>query len=197
MSELPNGLTRDARDPLPFHCVRSDEFDAWRKLQLPATGQWLDAQKYVAGSGTLTLLPGERGVDGAVVGIGDRLDPFAYAHAPHALPPGDWKLASELDAGAHRALLLGWGLGSYRFRRYKQPLREPAKLVIDGSADAETLDILAACLKVRDLVNTPTEHMGPDELEAEVRAIAERHGAEGEVIAGDALIEAGSRNGCL
>ncbi len=191
MSELPNGLTRDARDPLPFHCVRSDEFDAWRKLQLPATGQWLDAQKYVAGSGTLTLLPGERGVDGAVVGIGDRLDPFAYAHAPHALPPGDWKLASELDAGAHRALLLGWGLGSYRFRRYKQPLREPAKLVIDGSADAETLDILAACLKVRDLVNTPTEHMGPDELEAEVRAIAERHGAEVEVIAGDALIEAG------
>ena len=190
MTELPTGLTREARDPLPFHCVRSDEFDAWRKLQLPATGQWLDAQKYVAGSGTLTLLPGERGIDGAVIGIGDRLDPFAYAHAPFALPPGDWKLASELDAPARHALLLGWGLGSYRFRRYKTPLREPAMLAIDGDADAETLDVLDACLKVRDLVNTPTEDMGPDELEAEVRTMAERHGAEVQVIAGDDLIEA-------
>lgn len=190
MTELPTGLTREARDPLPFHCVRSDEFDTWRKLQLPATGQWLDAQKYVAGSGTLTLLPGERGIDGAVIGIGDRLDPFAYAHAPFALPPGDWKLASELDAPARHALLLGWGLGGYRFRRYKTPLREPAMLAIDGDADAETLDVLDACLKVRDLVNTPTEDMGPDELEAEVRTMAERHGAEVQVIAGDDLIEA-------
>lgn len=190
MTELPTGLTREARDPLPFHCVRSDEFDTWRKLQLPATGQWLDAQKYVAGSGTLTLLPGERGIDGAVIGIGDRLDPFAYAHAPFALPPGDWKLASELDAPARHALLLGWGLGGYRFHRYKTPLREPAMLAIDGDADAETLDVLDACLKVRDLVNTPTEDMGPDELEAEVRTMAERHGAEVQVIAGDDLIEA-------
>ena len=189
MTELPTGLTREARDPLPFHCVRSDEFDTWRKLQLPATGQWLDAQKYVAGSGTLTLLPGERGIDGAVIGIGDRLDPFAYAHAPFALPPGDWKLASELDAPARHALLLGWGLGGYRFRRYKTPLREPAMLAIDGDADAETLDVLDACLKVRDLVNTPTEDMGPDELEAEVRALAERHAGKVEVIAGDDLIE--------
>ena len=191
MTDLPAGLARHAADPLPFQCVRTDEFDAWRKLQLPAIGQWLDSQKYTAGSGSLTLLPGERGIDGAVIGISDRFDPFAYAHAPFALPPGTWRLASELDAGARRALLLGWGLGSYRFRRYKTPLREPATLVLDDTADVETLDVLAACLKVRDLVNTPTEHMGPDELEAEVRALAEHHEARVEVIAGDDLIAQG------
>lgn len=187
MNDLP-GLTRQPQHPLPFHCVRADEFDAWRKLQLPAIGQWLDAQKYTASSGTLMLLPGADGIGSAVLGIDNRLDPFTYAHAPYALPPGDWQLAGELDAAARRALLLGWGLGSYRFRRYKTPLREPANLALDGEADAETLDVLAACLRVRDLVNTPTEDMGPDELEATVREIGARHGATIEVIAGEELI---------
>ena len=43
-------------------------------------------------------------------------------------------------------------------------------------------------MQVRDLVNTPTEHMGPDELEAAARALAERHGAQLEVVAGDDLL---------
>ncbi|MGO4781359.1 leucyl aminopeptidase family protein, partial [Lysobacter sp. 2RAB21] len=45
-----------------------------------------------------------------------------------------------------------------------------------------------ASLRVRDLVNTPTEHMGPDELEAVSREIAQRFGADIEVVTGDALI---------
>ena len=43
---------------------------------------------------------------------------------------------------------------------------------------------------MRDLVNTPTEHMGPQELEHVVREIALAYGAEVEVVEGDALLEA-------
>ncbi len=43
-------------------------------------------------------------------------------------------------------------------------------------------------LRVRDLVNTPTEHMGPDELEAAARELAQAHGAAVAVVAGDALL---------
>ncbi len=190
-SELP-GLLRQAPDSaLPFHCVETGGFDAWRRQQLPATGQWLDAQQFVAASGSATLLPGPAGIDSAVIGVQDRRDPFAYAHAPHALPPGAWRFAGELDAEARNAMLLGWGLGSYRFRRYKAPLREPAGLVLDDAADAETLDVLAACLGVRDMVNTPTEDMGPEQMEALVRELGGRHGAEITVIEGDALLEEG------
>ena len=45
-----------------------------------------------------------------------------------------------------RALHLGWGLGAYKFTRYKAPLRAPARLVA-GSIDAETLDVMAACVQ--------------------------------------------------
>jgi len=189
---LPNGFTATSDTSLPLHCVARADFDAWRTqqlpaLQLPASGGWIDAHTFNAASGSLLLLPGEHGIAGAVLGIGDPLDPMSYAHAPFALPPGDWHLASELDAGARGALQLGWGLGAYRFTRYKQAPRAPARLLLEA-ADEAMLDTLAACTRVRDLVNTPTEHMGPDQLEQVCCEIAERHGATIEVISGDDLL---------
>jgi leucyl aminopeptidase len=189
---LPAGFTTASDKSLPLYCVAHGGFDDWRKQQLPAHGSWIDAQTFNAASGSLLLLPGahasgEHGVAGAVLGIGDRLDPLSYAHAPFALPPGDWHLASELPADARAALQLGWGLGAYRFTRYKQPPRAPARLLVDHVDDA-VFDQLAACLRVRDLVNTPTEHMGPDQLEQVACEIAERHGARIEVIGGEDLL---------
>jgi leucyl aminopeptidase len=172
---------------LPLHVVERAGFDAWRQLQLPAHGLWIDAQQFAAASGSVLLLPGDGGIAGAVLGIGDRLDPMSYAHAPFLLPAGDWTLAGELDADALRALQLGWGLGAYRFDRYKQPPRAPARLALDRFDDA-AMDELEACLRVRDLVNTPTEHMGPDQLEQACCELAERHGATIEVVSGEDLL---------
>src|SRR5690606_11108917 len=42
---------------------------------------------------------------------------------------------------------------------------------------------------VRDLVNTPTQDMGPEQLEDVARGIAQAHGAQFEAITGDALLE--------
>ena len=144
-----------------LHVLDRTQLAAWRTAQSATVNAWIDAQGFAAGAGSLLLLPGEDGLAGAVIGIGDPLDPYSYAHAPFGLPAGDWQLASDLSADARTALQLGWGLGSYRFDRYKQPARKPARLVLP-QADAEALDLLAASLQVRDLVNTPTEHMGPD-----------------------------------
>lgn len=184
---LPTGFVADAADALPLYCVQRAGFDEWRKAQTPAIGQWTDAQTFDAASGSLLLLPGEHGIAGAVLGIGDPLDPFAYAHAPYALPPGAWKLAHEIPADAMRALQLGWGLGAYRFSRYKTPTRAPARLALP-TLDEETLALLAACVRVRDLVNTPTQDMGPQQLEDAAREIAQRHGARIEAIVGDDLL---------
>jgi leucyl aminopeptidase len=189
---LPGGASAafaDAdADALPLHLLRRDTLAGWRGQQPAAVGAWMDAHAFDASPGTVLPLPGADGaLAGALVGIGDPLDPFGYAHAPLALPPGRWRAEGALDDAQRHALQLGWGLGAYRFDRYKPAPRAPAQLA--GAHAPAVFDELAACLRVRELVNTPTEHMGPDELEAVVREIGERHRAQVESIAGDALLQ--------
>ncbi|MCY7313162.1 MAG: leucyl aminopeptidase family protein [Pseudoxanthomonas sp.] len=183
----PTGFTRDATAALPLHVLDAAQFTAWRRGQSTSVQAWADAQPFSAAPGGVLLLPAADGIAAAVLGIGDPLDPYAYTHAPQALPEGDWQLATALGDEAAAALQLGWGLGSYRFNRYKAAPRAPARLLLNP-AHAEALDLLAACVRVRDLVNTPTEHMGPQQLEDVAREIAHAHGAEIEVITGEELL---------
>jgi leucyl aminopeptidase len=181
-------MSDDSTSPRTLHCIRREEFEAWRARQPATVGQWLQAHGFEAAPGSALLLPGGDGnIDGAVIGIGDPHDPLSYAHAPFGLPPGDWEVRGELDEDARRALQLGWGLGAYRFDRYRTLPRLPARLKIDAP-DAETADVLAACLRVRDLVNTPADDLGPPQLEDALHALATQHGAEVVSIVGDDLL---------
>jgi leucyl aminopeptidase len=182
-------------NPRPLYLVNRDGLEGWRQRQPQPMAQWLMAHGFDASPGAMLALPGGDGtLAGAVLGIGDPLDPYSYAHAPYALPAGDWQvIGDELDAATRNALQLGWGLGSYRYTRYRDPPRAPARLLLDAAVesglDAETGDVLAACVRVRDLVNTPTEHLGPEQLEQVVHGIAQAHGARFESIVGDALLQ--------
>jgi leucyl aminopeptidase len=172
-----------------LHFVRREEFADWSARQPAAIAQWLNAHGFDAAPGSTLVLPtGDGGVESAVIGIGDPLDPLSWAHAPFALPPGEWEARGELDDEARKALQLGWGLGSYRFDRYRMLPRQPARLRIDAP-DAETADVLAACLRVRNLVNTPADDLGPQQLEDVVRDIAAQHGADCMSIVGDELLK--------
>ncbi len=185
MTSLP-GLVETADHALPLHAATAATYAAWRDQQTPAVQAWLQAQGFTAAAGTHALLPGGDGLAGAVLGVADLRDPFAWAHAPYALPAGDWRMADALDADAQAAMQLGWGLGSYKFTRYRAATRAPARLV--GAVDADIAAQLAACIRVRDLVNTPTEDMGPADLEAITREIAQAHGADIDVLVGDDLL---------
>ena len=187
---LPPGLISPAAaaSPRPLHLLDRQSLPAWLQQQPATVRQWLEAHAFDAAPGTWLSLPAEEGrAPGAILGVGERHDPFSYAHAPFALPPGDWQPVQAPEGAALEALALGWALGSYRFDRYKKAPRTPAQLALD--ADADTLAVIAACNRVRDLVNTPTEDMGPEQLEAVARDIAEAHGGRLESIVGEALLE--------
>lgn len=188
---LPNGFATPGDDHMPrvLHLVHRDGLDAWRARQPKALAQWLLAHGFDAAPGSMLVLPGTDGeLAGALLGIGDPLDPMSYAHAPSMLPSGQWQLDEAIDDPvARQALQLGWGLGAYRFSRYRTPPRMPAQLVLPA-LDAEAGAVLAACLRVRDLINTPTQDMGPEQLEDVAREIATAHGAQFDAIVGDALL---------
>jgi leucyl aminopeptidase len=172
----------------PLHIVSRDGFAAWLARQPAVVARWLQAQAFDAAPGTAAAYADANGdVGGAVLGIGDPLDPLSYAHAPSMLPAAAWTPAGPIDPAARDALQLGWGLGTYRFARFRGNGRPPATLALDAP-DAAIADVLAACVRVRDLVNTPTEHMGPEQLHEVVEGIAAAHGARFEAIVGDDLL---------
>ena len=180
--------TTDSTNALPLYVLDRDGFAAWKAQQPAAVQAWAAAQQFNAAPNSVLLLPGDNGIAGAVLGVGDHADAYAYAHAPFALPAGTtWQVANTLDASSSANLQIGWGLGSYRFDRYRKLARPAAQLL--ASPAAEVLDVVTACLRVRDWVNTPTEDMGPQQLEDAARDLVEAHGGELEVIAGDELLE--------
>lgn len=182
------GFVSRADQALPLHVLDRDQFATWSADQPAALQAWLQAQRFTASAHSVVLLPGEHGIAGAVLGVGDPDDAYSYAHAPHALPEGSvWTLATELTPARRDLLQLGWGLGSYRFDRYRKRNRAPAQLL--ASPSAEVAALVAASLRVRDWVNTPTEDMGPQHLEDAARELAQAHGAQVEAITGEALLQ--------
>src|SRR5690606_6816545 len=118
-TEIPTGFAPADSAARSLHIVERAGYAQWLQARPGPVQAWLAQQAFDAAAGSCALLPGDEGVAGAVIGIGDPLDPYAYAHAPTALPEGDWRPAGSVDADAARALQLGWGLGAYRFTRYK------------------------------------------------------------------------------
>ena len=69
-----------------------------------------------------------------------------------------------------RAAALGWALGAYQFTRYRAATRAPASLAVPAADLAPLQQLIDATALVRDLVNTPTEDMGPEQLADAVQA---------------------------
>ncbi|WP_282603342.1 leucyl aminopeptidase family protein [Paracoccus sp. PARArs4] len=160
----------------------------------PEAGDWPAATGFAARAGQICLLPdADGGLRGALMGLGDpaRADRerFQIARA-HALPKGDWHLASApagLDADA---LALGWLLGQYGFTRYAGTPKDGPRLRCPEGADAErAIAIATGEFLTRDLINTPACDMGPAQLEQAARDLATRIGARIEVTTGQALLD--------
>jgi leucyl aminopeptidase len=158
-----------------------------------ATRRWLASVGFDGAPDTHALVPGPQGdIQEAWAGVRSADHPYALAALPRALPAGRYRLGEAGLAADPYAAALSWKLGSYAFSRYKTPRRACAELVLPASAGARRALVVAETLcQVRDLVNTPAEHMGPEELAQAVRQAATAHGATFREIVGERLLKAG------
>jgi leucyl aminopeptidase len=154
-----------------------------------------DAQRGLAAGfeakpGQIVRLAHGAGAD-ALFGIGAGEDAFAFGSAALGLPEGDWEIVGLPDSLDPTLVAVAWGMGGYRFTRFKPAERAAARLVPPAGADAEdAARIVDSVFLTRDLVNSPADIMGPDGLEAAFAELAASCGAEMTVTSGDALLEA-------
>ena len=182
---LPVTTTRSSAHPV--HAVRPGGLDALLAVLPKAQSDYLRAARFAAGAQELLLLPGEGGVAGAVLGLGTDRSPFAFGDLAFRLPAGGaWRIEKG-DFDAANATL-GFLLGAYRYERLKSSSRAPAVLAVSGQERA--LREAAAVWMVRDLVNTPSNLLGPAELAEAALDLGARHGATPIRIEGDALAAA-------
>src|SRR3954471_20011421 len=100
---LPTGFATpsQAEATHPLHLVQRDGYADWHAAQPVAVQAWLDAQQFEGSAGTaMAWADGDARIAAAVLGIGDPLDPLSYAHAPFALPAGDWQAEAGDAANA-------------------------------------------------------------------------------------------------
>ncbi|MFC7476669.1 leucyl aminopeptidase family protein [Dankookia sp. GCM10030260] len=172
---------------MPLHCVAPGGLAALRDRLAPEAAGFLEASGFEARPQEVRLLPGGGGVAGAVLGLGEA-EPtvWSFGGLANALPAGStWRLADP----AHGAdAVLGWALGAYRYGRFKPAGRAPARLVPPPGTE-RAQHTAAAILRVRDLVNTPPNLLGPAELAWAAQDLAARHGGRCTIVEGAALEE--------
>ena len=185
----------------PLYVLRADELAGFLSGPGAVWAQWLDGSGFKADLGDLRLLPGPDGaVAAAVAGLGTpqarRRQRFGLAKAVGSLPAGDWSLTGTLSPADRTEAALAWLLAGYRFDRYR-PARSPAarppaalpRLICPQGLDPARLIAMAEGEALtRDLINTPAQDMGPAELEAATRALADAHGASVTSVIGDDLL---------
>ena len=155
---------------------------------------WAEANGFTGKAGKVLMVPAADGkLAGALFGLGKDEDPFgalAFGALAKALPEGDWHFASP-PADATLAAV-GLKLGGYVFARYgKEPAPKLSVALPEGADGARVERIAEAAFLVRDLVNTPTNDMGPEQLHDAAIALMERHGAALRCTVGDKLLEEG------
>ncbi|SIT55258.1 Leucyl aminopeptidase [Mesorhizobium prunaredense] len=180
-------IERELKTTLPVHLVAKDRLDTAGLAS--SSLAWAKANGFSGQAGRTLILPDESGaLTGALFGTGDGEGALAIGALARALPEGDWHFASTLAEPEIAAIALA--LGGYVFTRYgKKPGKTLRFSLPPGAEGAYVRRIVDGVFLTRDLVNTPTSDMGPDELENAVRALAGTYDAEVSVTKGDDLLK--------
>ena len=189
-------LSADAADSRPLWVVTEGELPGWLGSQPTAVVGWVRAHGFQAERHRVLSLPSaEGGIGGAVAGLGPLssardLTLWHAAGLSDRLPAQSWHLATPLPPPAATRFLLGWLMGAYRMDRYRLdgPEAVRAALLPPQGADLEYADAAArATALARDLINTPANDLGPEELAEAALDLARGHGARCQVLAGGEL----------
>lgn len=158
---------------------------------------WAAASLFDGAADSYALIPDkEGGLSKVLVGTGeenpDPSDCWWLAGVADKLPQGTYSLDPSLSIEIQTAAALGWCLAHYRFDRYKKKPDEKVARILslpEGAGAASIVRQANTMAFVRDLINTPTEDMGPADLQDAAEGLAEAFGGTCSTIVGDDLLD--------
>jgi leucyl aminopeptidase len=189
---MPPTFADPTPDAVPIHFVTRESWPRDEAALSARARAFAKAAGFESKPGRLLLVPDE---DGAIARVLFALD---SAGAPTADPFLPGELATRLPAGTYRfanaphesgLAALAFLLASYRFGKYKAAKNESPRLIAPDGVDRMQFERTAEAVALgRDLINTPTNDLGPQALEEAIVALAEKHGSRCSVVRGDDLL---------
>src|SRR6476661_9838329 len=187
----PVFATAGKNQAIPIWFVNAANFDEVRKKLGSSEQAFISTAAFEAKAGRSLLLPDGNGkLAGVLFGIegpNDRdRDRFRPGQLVGLLPAGIYRFANRPHDT--RLAALAFALGSYQFSRYRKSDAPDVKLVPPDGIDAAEITRMAdAASLARDLINTPANDMGPEELALAAQHVSQRFGASFTCIVGDDL----------
>ena len=147
----------------------------------------LAAQQFAGNLGDIGIITDKDGnLSNIYVGAFENTtDVLAMANVATRLPSGRYVVEKPLS---HAAMVV-WSLAQYQFDKYKACDVAPRMLSVQRQDLPAVLAEADAVFLVRDLINTPTNDLGPQELADVLSNLAHEHGAEFKQWVGDDLLK--------
>ena len=190
--------TRTDAKTIPITPLTHNEVNKWIKKQQTSVAAWVTDSGFDAKPGAVLSIPTQllakpttkNAIGMVLVGTTGPDDIWSWGAIGDKLPAGRYTIAGQPGVKEATRLSIGWGLGAYRFGRYKNVAEPATKLVIPSSADKGAVDRTVSSINLtRDLINTPASDMGPAELADSARALAKEFKATFKVTVGDKLLK--------
>ncbi len=176
-----NCFVTHSANAVPISLVPQKNFSTWLNKQSSQVQNWLESTGYRKEPGCVSLIPDAKGkLEKVILCVADSNHFWSVGSLPLTLPEGIYSFEND-----EPNLALVWGLGAYQFAKYKKPLRKPAQLVLKNK---EVTSFVEAIYLVRDLINTPTEDLGPTEFAAIAKSFCKEFKAQYKETIGDELL---------
>jgi len=176
---------------IPLWFVTRSTWPGIRESLTPSARTFADAARFEPKPGSHLLVPAADGsIDAVLFGIEDEprgANLFLPGKLPALLPGGAYRFANAPHDS--RLAALAFVLGTYGFDRYRKRDRKALTLVPPDGVDAVDLSRIAeGVFLARDMINTPSNDMGPAELHEATRLLAEKHDGWIEAVTDEELL---------
>ena len=156
--------------------------------------QWFSTMDFTAKSQTMIRIPGANDTESICLGVGEATTAElrdSAAWLGRQLPNKTYEFIA--DSEQEEDLALGWGLGQYQFDRYLSEKKPLSTLAVSETVKAEVGGVLDGLFLARDLINTPTNDMGPSHLAEVSQQLAKQFNADYSDVLDEQLLDKGFR----
>lgn len=194
-------ITKPRETHIPITLVTEKKYESWLKKQSVSVKNTVDESGFnPKGKQTLIFQDKDGKTSQIIVGTHTAVDIYDLSKAlgdikkyfsDEFLKTASFELlCPDMDEQNMVRAFIGWGLACYSFDALrKKKTVHPALLLNNATVKKRAVAYVEAIHMIRDLVNTPANLLGPEELEKAALEFAKKHKASASVIRDKELVK--------